>query len=189
MQGRSWPHLFVCFARPNGPAYQQYYQLVLVCVWWCICSYCVWTNLTSCLLFSDMHCYREPCSSWDHITRKKGTQHYDRSDRFEISFAFSFLCVCACVIELTELFDKMGSMDVKHEDTIREAPKELMLLLPFIFVVQVSAFWWSLCLSEGHVCQHRWLICGLRYQIGLSSVHGDCTAKYGGIWLRFWTSG
>ena len=27
-------------------------------------------------------------------------------------------------------------MDVSHEDTIREAPKELILLLPFIFVVQ-----------------------------------------------------
>jgi hypothetical protein len=28
-------------------------------------------------------------------------------------------------------------MDVRHEDMIREAPTELMLLLPFIMVVQV----------------------------------------------------
>ena len=32
---------------------------------------------------------------------------------------------------------QVSSMDVSHEDTIREAPRELMLLIPFIFVVQV----------------------------------------------------
>jgi hypothetical protein len=43
-------------------------------------------------------------------------------------------------------------MDVTHEDTIRDAPQELMLLLPFIFLVQVRSGWrWTAWAREQFV--------------------------------------